>query len=207
MPNTRAISPTRWPMRPKPRTPRVLPRSSRPTKAYLSHFWLTVTSRWAGMVWRDSSSILQMVSSATALPFRPGALNTLTPFSSAYLVSMWFRPTEQTPMTFRFLAASRMSLSIMGSTRMISTSTSAIMAFSSSFAGGSFLLTVTSMYLPSSSAMALWTTSMMRHFIEHTPFLISSSPAHWGEFSTQTTLWHNFPRRNITFFLRVVTAI
>ena len=125
------------------------------------------------MVWRDMSSILEMVSSATALPLRPGALKTLTPFSSAYLVSMWFRPTEHTPMTFRFLAASSTSLSILGSTRMISTSTSPISAFSSSLEGGSCLQVVTSIYLPSSSAMAGETTSIMRHFIRQHSFLIN----------------------------------
>ena len=44
------------------------------------------------------------------------------PFSLAVSRSMWFRPTEQTPMTFRFLAASRISLLMAGSTRMMSTS-------------------------------------------------------------------------------------
>ncbi len=74
------------------------------------------------MVWRAMSSILAMVSSATALPLRPGALMTWMPFSLAVSRSMWFRPTEHTPMTFRFLAASRISLLMAGSTRMMSTS-------------------------------------------------------------------------------------
>ena len=40
----------------------------------------------------------------------------------AVSISTWFRPTEHTPMTFSFPAASRISLLMAGSTRMIRTS-------------------------------------------------------------------------------------
>ena len=85
---------------------------------------------------------------------------------------MWFKPTEHTPIIFRFLAASRTSLSIFGSTRMISTSTSPIWAINCSLVEGRLSAVFTFMYLLNSSAIPAYTLSMIRQFIIITPFKI-----------------------------------
>ena len=75
MPNARARCATSWPMRPRPATPSVLPRSSVPRNFFFSHRPSFIARSAAGTE-RASASISAHACSATLMLLAPGALTT-----------------------------------------------------------------------------------------------------------------------------------
>ena len=91
MPNARARCATSWPMRPRPATPSVLPRSSVPRNFFFSHLPSFIARSAAGTD-RASASISAQACSATLMLLAPGALTTRMPRALAAATSTLSTP-------------------------------------------------------------------------------------------------------------------
>ena len=101
-----ARSATIEPMLPQPMMPRTLPVSSTPMKRFFSHFpaWVEVS---ACGIWRASAKIIAIACSAVVIEFPKGVFMTITPRAVAAGISTLSTPIPARPITFRFLARSR----------------------------------------------------------------------------------------------------
>ena len=105
IPMARARRATSMPMRPRPSTPRVLPRSSLPCNDFFSHLPACIRAS-ARHRWRAIASIMASACSATATAFAPGVFMTAMPLRVAASRSMLSTPTPARPITRNFLACS-----------------------------------------------------------------------------------------------------
>ncbi len=105
IPNARQRAATSRPIRPKPMTPRRLPKSSTPAKDFRSHFSPFIAAS-AGATLRARASIRATASSAVETVLPPGEFMTSTPRRVAAARSTLSTPTPARPMTFRLFAAS-----------------------------------------------------------------------------------------------------
>src|SRR6185295_16169090 len=108
--NALARRATRWPMRPKPTTPRVLPWSSTPRKLFRSHSPRFIEASAAGTLRARASSIAR-VCSVAEIRFAFGALSTSTPRRVASRTSTLSTPTPARPTTRRRAPAERRAAS------------------------------------------------------------------------------------------------
>src|SRR5215471_4338384 len=100
IPKARARIATSRPMRPKPRTPSVRPKISRPAYLLFSHRpWLRSAAALAR--WRSSASSMPNVISATETVLASGVLRTTTPRASAAARSTLSRPVPARTTTRR----------------------------------------------------------------------------------------------------------
>ncbi len=106
MSNARARCATSWPMRPRPATPSVFPRSSLPRKRLLSQR-LSFMARSAAGTERARDSISAQVCSATLMLLAPGALTTRMPRALAASTSTLSTPVPARAMIRSFGAADR----------------------------------------------------------------------------------------------------
>src|SRR5450756_1617581 len=91
-------------MRPSPRTPSVLPKTSTPRKRERCHSPFLTEKHACGML-RERAIIRLMVCSAAEIMLPSGAFMTMVPFAVAASTSMLSTPTPARPMTFRFDAS------------------------------------------------------------------------------------------------------
>ena len=110
MPKARARIATSWPIRPKPRTPSVLPSTSVPPNLLRSHLPEVRLACACGML-RASASISATVCSAAATVLASGALATMIPRLEAAATSTLSTPTPARPTTRRLSARSITSAS------------------------------------------------------------------------------------------------
>ena len=98
--NARARDATSWPMRPRPMTPRVLPRSSAPVSRFLSHTPFFIAASAAGTA-RASASMSAIACSATLTLFAPGEFITTMPRAVAADTSTLSTPVPARAITRR----------------------------------------------------------------------------------------------------------
>jgi len=109
-------------MLPNPTRPTVLRNSSwPPANRFFSHR-PDLVEAMAGTSCRRRTSIMPMVSSATATEFPPGVFITTTPFRVAASTSMLSTPTPARPMTFSRPGCSMVSAVTLVALRTASTS-------------------------------------------------------------------------------------
>ena len=101
MPKLRARRATSRPMRPRPRMPSFLSRSSAPCSDFFSHFPACMVALARGSC-RASAIMRPSASSATAMAFAPGVFITTMPRRVAASASMLSTPTPARPITRSF---------------------------------------------------------------------------------------------------------
>ena len=101
-----ARSATIEPILPQPMTPSVLPVISTPMKRFFSHLPAWVEASACG-IWRASASISVMACSAVVIELPNGVFITMMPRAVAAGMSTLSTPMPARPITFRFLAFSR----------------------------------------------------------------------------------------------------
>src|SRR5438128_1580861 len=112
-------------MLPRPTTPRILSRSSKPRKRERSQRpALTAWSAWG--MWRARASIIAIVCSVAAIVLPEGALTTRTPARVAASTSMLSTPAPARPITLRRVPAWITLASTLVSLRTMSASYSEI---------------------------------------------------------------------------------
>ena len=87
-------------------TPSVLPKISTPMKRFFSHLPACVEASASG-IWRASASISEMACSAVVIELPNGVFITMMPRAVAAGMSTLSTPMPARPITFRFLAFSR----------------------------------------------------------------------------------------------------
>ena len=97
------------PILPAPIRPSVLPVTSTPMNPFFGHRPAWVCALASG-IWRASAKIIAMACSAVVIELPNGVFITTTPCAEAAGISTLSTPIPARPMTFRFLAAARMSL-------------------------------------------------------------------------------------------------
>src|ERR1051325_7928627 len=94
------------PMLPQPITPSVLPKISTPMNLFFSHLPARVETSASGIC-RASASIIESACSAVVMELPNGVFITITPLAVAAGMSTLSTPMPARPITFRFLAFSR----------------------------------------------------------------------------------------------------
>ena len=99
MPNARARVATSWPMRPRPTTPSVLPRSSTPANFFFSHLRCLHRRVGRGQMAAPAPASAPCASSATLMLLAPGAFITTMPRAVAASRSTLSTPVPARAMT------------------------------------------------------------------------------------------------------------
>ena len=172
MPKPCAIFATCVPMRPRPRTPRVLPRSSVPWNGLRSHFPAARSAEAAGTL-RSSASSSAKVCSAALVELAPGAVSTGMPRRVASSRSMLSVPMPARAMTRSFWPfairsavtfVSLRTISATASTRASCSTSGPFPAVSTTSSEG----TERSIWMPAAdSGSAMTTRSPTEHLTEH----------------------------------------
>ncbi len=129
--NASARDATSLPIRPRPISPRVLPRTSAPDDDFSQRPSRMAASNFGS--WRTSASSNAKVCSATLTELPPGVLMTRTPRFVASSRSILSTPTPARPTARNFLAWSSSSAVTFVALRTIKASASGISVFSESF--------------------------------------------------------------------------
>ncbi len=124
MPKARARAATSWPMRPRPMTPSVLPRSSAPVSRFLSQTPRFIAASAAGTA-RASASISASACSATLTLLAPGEFMTTMPRAVAAATSTLSTPVPARAITRSLDASAITDASTVVALRTISASASA----------------------------------------------------------------------------------
>ena len=112
-----ARSATIDPMFPQPMMPSVLLKISTPMNLFFSHLPARVDASASG-IWRASASISEIACSAVVIELPNGVFITMTPRAVAAGMSTLSTPMPARPITFRFLAFSRILADTLVAERM-----------------------------------------------------------------------------------------